>query len=777
MKKIFLLLATCLPLWVGAQQIAYAEYFYDTDPGQGAGIPIPIATAADSVIVSATLPTTVLLSGNHNLFIRVRYTTGLWSHYEARSIYVKEPAPPTTPRIKAAEYFFDTDPGQGAGVPIAISGNVDSLLQALTVPTTGLLSGNHNLFIRVQDSMNKWSHYEARSIYIKEPAPPTTPRIKAAEYFYDTDPGQGAGTPIALSGNADSVSLPATLPTTGLAPGVHNLFVRVQDSTNKWSHYEARSIYVKEVALPTAPRLIAAEYFYKTDPGVGNGTPISVTGLPADSILATASLSTTGRISGNDTLYVRVKDSLGRWSQAVRQPFRICPTALPQPAISGNAQYCAGTTLSLSVAAVSGASGYRWVGPGGFSATTQTITRTSLNTSASGVYKVFAIRAGGTACDTSAADSITVTVTPNAPAPTVSITANPTGPVCAGTTVTYTATVNNGGTTPSYQWYIGSAVQTGDTTDTFVKVPANGNAISVKVNSSAACAPTTPTSSNTLTAVVNPIVTPAVAISANPMGAVCAGTPITYTATPTHGGSAPTYQWLKNGSVVSSGSTYTNPTPTNGDVITSVLTSNAACITTPTATSNAMTEVVTPAAPPPTVSVSVSPGTTVTQGQQVTFTGTITNGGTAPSYQWRKNGTAIPGATAIAYTTTTLADGDRISLWVRGNAPCATADTASSTAVVMHVTVGVIQTPDGSLLQVTPNPSSGLFLLSGNLSTPTTVSYDIRDLTGRLVYQGTFPETHSVSRSFDLSGAAPGVYLLRMTDPQGNTQQFRLIRQ
>lgn len=699
MKQIFLLLATCLPLWAGAQQIDYAEYFYDTDPGVGSGISIPITTAADSVTVSATLPTTALLSGNHNLFIRVRYTTGLWSHYEARSIYVKEPAPPTTPRIKAAEYFFDTDPGQGAG------------------------------------------------------------------------------TAIALSGNADSVSLPATLPTTGLAPGVHNLFVRVQDSTNKWSHYEARSIYVKEATLPTAPRLIAAEYFYKTDPGQGNGTPISVTGLPADSILAAATLSTIGRPSGNDTLYVRVQDSLGRWSQAVRQPFRICPTPLPKPTISGNTQYCAGTTLSLSVAAVSGASGYRWVGPGGFSATTQAITRTSLTPSASGVYKVFAIRAGGTACDTSAADSITVTVMPNAPAPTVSITANPTGPVCAGTTVTYTATVNNGGTTPSYQWYIGNTVQIGDTTDTFVKVPANGNAISVKVSSSAACAPAMPTSSNTLTAVVNPIVTPAVSILANPMGAVCAGTPITYTATPTHGGSAPTYQWLKNGSVVISGNTYTNPTPTNGDVITSVLTSNAACITTPTATSNAMAEAVTPAAPPPAVTVSVSPGTTVTQGQQVTFTGTVVNGGTAPVYQWRKNGAAIPGATASAYTTTTLADGDQISLWVRSNAPCAAPDSSSSAATVITVTMGVAQVLDGSQLQIAPNPSNGMFVLSGNLTAPATLSYDIRDLTGRLIYKGAFPENATVSRTFDLRNAVPGIYILRLVGPDGSSQQFRIVRQ
>jgi hypothetical protein len=84
------------------------------------------------------------------------------------------------------------------------------------------------------------------------------------------------------------------------------------------------------------------------------------------------------------------------------------------------------------------------------------------------------------------------------------------------------------------------------------------------------------TSSTNVT--VNPTlpVSVVVAASANP---VYSNTPVTYTATPTNGGTAPAYQWKVNGvNVGTNSSTYTY-TPVNGDVITCVLTSNYPCPT------------------------------------------------------------------------------------------------------------------------------------------------------------------------------------------------------
>ncbi|MBS1777376.1 MAG: T9SS type A sorting domain-containing protein [Bacteroidetes bacterium] len=86
---------------------------------------------------------------------------------------------------------------------------------------------------------------------------------------------------------------------------------------------------------------------------------------------------------------------------------------------------------------------------------------------------------------------------------------------------------------------------------------------------------------------VNSTVSPSVSIAANPGSTVCTGTTVTFTATPTNGGSSPSYQWkVNNGNVGTNSPTYVTNTLTNGNIVTCVMTSNAACIISSTATSN-----------------------------------------------------------------------------------------------------------------------------------------------------------------------------------------------
>jgi hypothetical protein len=85
-------------------------------------------------------------------------------------------------------------------------------------------------------------------------------------------------------------------------------------------------------------------------------------------------------------------------------------------------------------------------------------------------------------------------------------------------------------------------------------------------------------------------VDPLVSITASTGATVCAGTSVTFTASPINGGAAPTYQWYENGSPVGTGgTTYTDANPTAGDSYYVVMTSNASCITSSTATSNTFT--------------------------------------------------------------------------------------------------------------------------------------------------------------------------------------------
>ncbi len=85
--------------------------------------------------------------------------------------------------------------------------------------------------------------------------------------------------------------------------------------------------------------------------------------------------------------------------------------------------------------------------------------------------------------------------------------------------------------------------------------------------------------------------TPAVSIAlttgTNP---ACTGTSLTFTATPTNGGTSPSFQWKLNGGNVGTDSpTYTLTSPANGDIVSCVLTSNESCISSLTANSNSIT--------------------------------------------------------------------------------------------------------------------------------------------------------------------------------------------
>ncbi|WP_018345112.1 glycosyl hydrolase family 8 [Cytophaga aurantiaca] len=80
-----------------------------------------------------------------------------------------------------------------------------------------------------------------------------------------------------------------------------------------------------------------------------------------------------------------------------------------------------------------------------------------------------------------------------------------------------------------------------------------------------------------------------------------------------------------------------------------------------------------------------SSATTIYSGQSVTFTATYSNGGSTPTFQWKKGGTAISGATNSTYTTTTLTNGNVISVTMTSNASCVTTTQATSNSITMTV--------------------------------------------------------------------------------------------
>jgi len=67
---------------------------------------------------------------------------------------------------------------------------------------------------------------------------------------------------------------------------------------------------------------------------------------------------------------------------------------------------------------------------------------------------------------------------------------------------------------------------------------------------------------------------------------VCAGIPVTFTATPIHGGTSPSYQWKVNGTDAGTNSNLFTYLPSDNDAVSCLMTSNLNCVTGNPATSN-----------------------------------------------------------------------------------------------------------------------------------------------------------------------------------------------
>ncbi|HRH65147.1 MAG TPA: M12 family metallo-peptidase [Bacteroidia bacterium] len=119
----------------------------------------------------------------------------------------------------------------------------------------------------------------------------------------------------------------------------------------------------------------------------------------------------------------------------------------------------------------------------------------------------------------------------------------------------------------------------------------------------------------------------------------------------------------------------------------------------------------------PDVTIFISPSPTICAGTTVTFTANPVNGGAAPVYNWKVNGTVVFG-NSITYTTASLTNGDEVTCVMTSNDLCAGGDSVSSNAIIMSVTSTVapsitIQTANLDICQGETTQFSATFVNEG----------------------------------------------------------------
>lgn len=314
------------------------------------------------------------------------------------------------------------------------------------------------------------------------------------------------------------------------------------------------------------------------------------------------------------------------------------PAAIPVTA-SNNSPVCSGSDVTLTVAETYAT--YAWTGPG----TINNASSQSATAVAPANGDVFTITVtDGNGCSNSA--TTTVNITANDPV-SVTISVAPSLEVCTGTTVTFTATPVNGGGSPTYKWFVNAVEQIGETAATFVTTTLNDqDVVTAELTSSITCTTGSPATSNAITITVSGFVFADVtlAASANP---VCAGTSVTYTATPSGGGNAPTYEFFVNAVSVqnSSSATYTY-TPVNGDDVYVIMTSSLVCAIGSPVQSTSVVMTVNPVPAQPTITAGGA--TTFCAGGSVVLTSSYVGGN-----QWYENDVLLPGEINDNITVTT----------------------------------------------------------------------------------------------------------------------------
>ncbi len=227
--------------------------------------------------------------------------------------------------ITHAEYFFDTDPGVLNGTAVSGFTGGDLVDEDIAVDVTGLDPGFHWLYVRVFYGDNTVSISQGRRFYVYPTVSSPTPSANLArlEYYFDTDPGAGNGTSVDYS-DAGGIDHDFDVDVTGLDPGFHYLYVRVQDADNQWSHTQFSRFYI--FSVPPSPvasaDILEIEYFFDSDPGPGNGDQISFTSSGGQ-VEETLSIPIGGLETGFHQLGVRVLDADGKWSLAHQRKFYV----------------------------------------------------------------------------------------------------------------------------------------------------------------------------------------------------------------------------------------------------------------------------------------------------------------------------------------------------------------------------------------------------------------------------------------------------------------------
>jgi hypothetical protein len=216
--------------------------------------------------------------------------------------------------VGSLQYYWN-DGSWDEAATIALSGG-QSVDDQVAVALGQAQEGINHLHLRVV-SLDGTASLPATYMFYKAPDAPASP-VAAAEYYWNDGSWDEAAT-VAFSGGL-SVDEQLAIALGQAQPGINHLHLRVLGQDGASSQPIAFMFY-KTLDSPASP-VAAAEYFWDADPGLGQGTALTVT--PGTTLDELVTLSLEDLDFGLHYLGLRVQTEAGVWSLPVwRQAFRM----------------------------------------------------------------------------------------------------------------------------------------------------------------------------------------------------------------------------------------------------------------------------------------------------------------------------------------------------------------------------------------------------------------------------------------------------------------------
>lgn len=292
------------------------------------------------------------------------------------------------------------------------------------------------------------------------------------------------------------------------------------------------------------------------------------------------------------------------------------------------------------------------------------------------------IMSGGS-CETTsqpASDAVTIKKYSNTVAPQIKISAD-NAAICSNSTVTFNATVTNGGPSPAYQWKV-NGVNAGSNNPVFMySTPANDDLVTCEIAADPAnpCGGGEAANSNGIALVVTGKASPTVSITAS-RNTICVGTAVTFSAASSFAGTNPSYQWKINGMDAGTNSrVFITTTLADADKISCLLTIDPlfTCALNNNASSNDISMNV-KVQPNPLVSISADVND-VCAGEMISLTADAQNAGASPVYQWMLNNKPLQNSAPV-FTSNSLSNDDAVYCIITpGNSACSVDPITSNT--------------------------------------------------------------------------------------------------